>query len=204
MMFIEVFCPGGALDEQRRRVIGERLVTDVMQAGESDAPAEVIEAGRSLCHVVFPDLAGWYAGGRAVEAGEAPRYVVRAHVPESWRTDMSPYLVKAFIKVLADVDDAPQRLYDEPLAWIHVLGVPEDGMGAMGGPLSSTDLVKLVTRSHREAPRSAEGLPPGTGLDPVCGMTVPYDHAATTAEHDGTTYAFCSMGCYEVFAEEHS
>jgi xanthine dehydrogenase accessory factor len=32
-------------------------------------------------------------------------------------------------------------------------------------------------------------------LDPVCGMTVDERDARHLAEHDGTVYAFCSMGC---------
>ncbi len=54
---------------------------------------------------------------------------------------------------------------------------------------------------------------PGTGepgatvddivlLDPVCGMTVDRAHARHLAEHEGTVYAFCSMGCRTAFIKE--
>lgn len=36
-------------------------------------------------------------------------------------------------------------------------------------------------------------------IDPVCGMTVTADTAAAAWEHDGTTYRFCSLGCFERF-----
>jgi xanthine dehydrogenase accessory factor len=39
-------------------------------------------------------------------------------------------------------------------------------------------------------------------LDPVCGMTVDRDHARHLAEHDGTVYAFCSIGCRTRFAKD--
>ena len=39
-------------------------------------------------------------------------------------------------------------------------------------------------------------------LDPVCGMTVDRAHARHLAEHDGTVYAFCSMGCRTSFMRE--
>jgi P-type Cu+ transporter len=40
--------------------------------------------------------------------------------------------------------------------------------------------------------------------DPVCGMTVDTERAAGTAEHDGTTFYFCSNGCRTTFmADPH-
>ncbi|MFP5341306.1 MAG: XdhC family protein [Candidatus Limnocylindria bacterium] len=39
-------------------------------------------------------------------------------------------------------------------------------------------------------------------LDPVCGMTVERAHARHLAEHDGTVYAFCSIGCRTRFIRE--
>jgi xanthine dehydrogenase accessory factor len=39
-------------------------------------------------------------------------------------------------------------------------------------------------------------------VDPVCGMTVEKDHARHIAEHDGTIYAFCSIGCRTRFVRE--
>jgi xanthine dehydrogenase accessory factor len=41
-------------------------------------------------------------------------------------------------------------------------------------------------------------------LDPVCGMTVDRDHARHLAEHDGTVYAFCSLGCRTRFVKDPS
>ena len=34
-----------------------------------------------------------------------------------------------------------------------------------------------------------------TVVDPVCGMSVAPETAATTREFDGATYYFCSAGC---------
>ena len=39
-------------------------------------------------------------------------------------------------------------------------------------------------------------------VDPVCGMTVDKQHARHIAEHDGTIYAFCSIGCRTRFVRE--
>jgi Cu+-exporting ATPase len=39
-------------------------------------------------------------------------------------------------------------------------------------------------------------------IDPVCGMRIEDDDAAATAEHEGRTYYFCSMACYEAFVAD--
>jgi len=39
-------------------------------------------------------------------------------------------------------------------------------------------------------------------LDPVCGMTVDRASARHLAEHDGTVYAFCSIGCRTRFIKD--
>ena len=39
-------------------------------------------------------------------------------------------------------------------------------------------------------------------LDPVCGMTVDRAHARHLAEHEGTIYAFCSLGCRTRFVKD--
>ncbi len=41
-------------------------------------------------------------------------------------------------------------------------------------------------------------------LDPVCGMTVDREHARHLAEHGGTVYAFCSLGCRTRFMKDPS
>ncbi|HVV12010.1 YHS domain-containing protein [Amycolatopsis sp.] len=203
MMFVEVLYPPGALTADQRHVLGDRLVTDVMQAGDSGAPEAVIDAGRSLCHVLFRETTDWYTAGHALAPGTPPPYLIRVTVPENWRAEMGPHLVKAFTKVLADIDQQPSRLYDEPACWIHVLGLPDGVAGTMGRPLGEADLVRIITKPHRDAPRSPSDLPPGTGLDPTCGMTVPFEHADATLDYDGTRYAFCNSGCYDVFVEDH-
>ena len=43
-----------------------------------------------------------------------------------------------------------------------------------------------------------------TVRDPVCGMTVDRATARHLAEHDGTVYAFCSIGCRTRFIKTPS
>jgi Cu+-exporting ATPase len=39
-------------------------------------------------------------------------------------------------------------------------------------------------------------------IDPVCGMTVEPSTAAAAWDHEGTTYYFCSIGCFDRFRED--
>jgi Cu+-exporting ATPase len=39
-------------------------------------------------------------------------------------------------------------------------------------------------------------------IDPVCGMRIDDDDAAATADHDGTTYYFCSVACHDAFVAD--
>ena len=39
-------------------------------------------------------------------------------------------------------------------------------------------------------------------IDPVCGMTVTPESAAAAWDHEGTTYYFCSVACFDRFRED--
>src|SRR5438034_7613928 len=55
---------------------------------------------------------------------------------------------------------------------------------------------------HPTVKESAAGAPEGR-LDPVCGMTVSVEPPPERrAEHDGTTYWFCSANCRRKFVEK--
>ena len=38
--------------------------------------------------------------------------------------------------------------------------------------------------------------------DPVCGMEIEESEAAATAEHEGSTYYFCSQSCRDQFVSD--
>lgn len=38
--------------------------------------------------------------------------------------------------------------------------------------------------------------------DPVCGMRIDTEDAAATADHEGTTYHFCSQACRDAFVAD--
>lgn len=56
-----------------------------------------------------------------------------------------------------------------------------------------------MTHPNHDATDNAEFV-----TDPVCGMLIDPATAATTREHDGTTFYFCSVGCANTFdADPH-
>ncbi len=206
MMFIELFVPKGTLSEEQRRRLSERLITEFMTGEEEQsAPSGVIEANRAIQQVVIHEPDTWIVGGKPIAPNEPPRYLVRVSIPASWRKQMSAEVISRVTRVLAETEPNPQRLYQEPVAWVHVIGVPEGGYGTFGKALEGTDLIKMITKPYRESPeREAliKSAPPGTPIDPICGMSVPLSDSALTLEHEGTIYAFCSAGCRQVFIEE--
>jgi YHS domain-containing protein len=44
--------------------------------------------------------------------------------------------------------------------------------------------------------------PPGTAIDPVCGMRVDMATAQHTSDYQGTTYYFCAKGCKLDFEDD--
>ncbi len=59
-----------------------------------------------------------------------------------------------------------------------------------------------LANGHAGAPETAPSVDDVVLLDPVCGMTVAPEHARHLAEHEGTVYAFCSVGCRTRFIRE--
>lgn len=204
MIHIDLYVPQGALDAAHRARIAERLVTELYAMGDS-APAAVMAESRAMCTVLVHETGTWVTGDRTLGPDSPPRYLARVTVPEAWVHDMSTYMIGLVNRVLAAEEPAGDRLTREPHAWVQVLGLPDRTFGTQGRALGALDVVRMVTAPYRSSPgrfTPREPLAEGTGLDPVCGMTVPFQHAAATAEREGTTYAFCSAGCKELYDEE--
>jgi phenylpyruvate tautomerase PptA (4-oxalocrotonate tautomerase family) len=123
MMLIEMFVPQGSLTEEQRLRVSERLVTAVMSA--ENAPADLLARGRAMTYVAIHESAA-LVSGRPPGATDPPQYVVRVSVPGAHNTDaIRAEIVARVTRVLAELDDDPQRLYREPHAWVQIIEVPE-------------------------------------------------------------------------------
>ena len=142
MPFVEVFVPRDSLTDKQRAQITDTLVSEVMAAeGAPDT-----EAARSISWLLLHEVDTWVVGGRAVDGSEPTRFVVRVAVPagsldDAKRSDM----VKRITTVLADADDDPQRLYADPVAWVHINEIPEGNWGALGRVVGFADVAGFVT-----------------------------------------------------------
>lgn len=193
MMFVELFAPEGALSADQRRRVARLLGSVQALAPSEEDHAGVATVFGSMFHVVVHEPEVWVNADRLYEPGTPPVYVVRVHVPGPWRKDMSETVIAHVTKALTEVDDR------EPEVQVHVLGVPEGGIGLHGQATTSTQLVELMSQPYEA------GLADGTALrDPLCGVIVPLNDNAVTLEVDGTTYAFCCAGCREEFVEKRS
>ncbi|HEX7119516.1 MAG TPA: hypothetical protein VF212_12050 [Longimicrobiales bacterium] len=213
MTLIELFAPKGSLDEERRRRLGERLVTELIRS--DGGPPDLIQRGRDLTWVVIHEPELWAIGGRPVAPGEPPRYVVRMTVPGGHLSEaMRAEAISRITGVLAELEDHPRRLYATADARVYIVEAPDGHMGAFGQVVSTQDAIKLVVdpgHAATIAARAGNGgaadsggaNTPATLVDPICGMTVELDESAITAVVEGTTYAFCATACRDIFLERN-
>jgi phenylpyruvate tautomerase PptA (4-oxalocrotonate tautomerase family) len=144
MPFLEVFTPAGSVSNEQRKQISERLVSEVMRAER--APDN--EAARSLSWLVWHEPAAWSIGGRSVEDGEPPRYVVRVSVPAAaLNEEKKAEIARRVTQVLADADEQPDRLFGLPLAsFVLINEVPEGNWGSLGQLFSFTDIASFILK----------------------------------------------------------
>lgn len=141
MPFVEVFSPPGSPRPEQRQKIAERLVGEVM-AGEG-APDN--EFARSISWLVWHDLQAMSVGGKPANGTEPPRYVVRVSVPAASLTDEKrDSIVKRVTRVLAEVDDDPDRLYTSPSSFVLLNEVPEGNWGGIGRVVSFNEIASYV------------------------------------------------------------
>jgi len=167
----------------------------------------VIQAARALSHVVVHEPEAWIAGGQPAGADEPPRYVVRVSIPGGHLTEhKSAEIIRRVTRALAESDADPGRLYREPIAWVHVVGIPEGQVGALGRVMRTADITRRVVSPGRPATDDrvpAPILSTPAAIDPVCGMAVPPE-SAVLLEHQGAAYAFCCTGCRDAFLARHA
>ena len=202
MMLIELFAPRGVLDDAQRKRLSEQLATEVMAA--DGIPDEVMERGRAMAWLLVHEPELWTIGGQPTDLLGGPRYVVRVSVPGGHITDgMRGELIERITRVLAEDSDDPQRLYDEPYAWVHVIELPDGNAGAFGQIMRTSDIMQLIVKGVKPGgDDQAVEQAAATVVDPICGMTVALTADAITLEHEGVTYGFCSPICRDMFADQ--
>lgn len=207
MFFVEVLTSPSPLSSEDRSRLAEDLTGALLgldAAADTTAQARRSMRGAvALTTVVFTEPTDWIVGARRLEPPDDRRYLVRITVPEAWYEEVAAHAIDATFRVLSQHDPEPDRLDREPHAWVHVVGVPEDGVGTLGGPISSTGILRLIT-SHGAPPQQPTAeAPPGARIDPVCGMVVRLGPDTLTVEHEGVTVAFCASACRRAYADEH-
>jgi len=195
MMSIELFV-GSLTTPDDARAMAERILA-AFTTGDS-APEGVLAKARELTHVLVHRPAAWVTGGPAGQ----PRYLVRITMPAAWHDPgFAGYVVPAVTAAIAGVGPDSGRLEREPHCVVQIVGVREHGLGLFGRPVSSTEVVRVMTQDFRDSGPAREA-PEGYAFDPVCGMTVEIASARWTLEHDGVRHVFCAPGCRKVFAED--
>jgi phenylpyruvate tautomerase PptA (4-oxalocrotonate tautomerase family) len=153
MPFVEVFSPPGTPRPEQRRRIADRLVAEVM-AGEG---APDTEFARAISWLVWHDLEAMSVGGKAVSAGEPPRYVVRVTVPAASLTDAKrEEIVRRVTRVLADADDDPDRFYNSPSSFVLLTEIPDGDWGGIGRIVRFSEIASFVLTGAPDAMSEAD------------------------------------------------
>jgi YHS domain-containing protein len=209
MTLIDLFAPAGVLDQAQRRQLGTRLINALMDTDDPHAQA-VMDSARALTQVLVHEPAAWITGDRhPADPADPPRYLIRVSAPAAWRKEMSGHAIERLTHALAETEAEagrdPDRIRDQPHALVHLVGIAEGSLGMRGRPMGSLDLIQHMTAPHRDdiARIPSEGLPPGTEIDPVCGMTVDLNTIGLTLEVDGTVHGFCNGQCRRILADEN-
>ena len=191
---------------------------DPLAAGEDFPAAERVSTATNLGaldpelspYVVVATQGVWDEEAVAAALGREASYVglvaspTRAAVVRSWLRDEAgiPEDRLAALRAPAGLDLGAETADEIALSILAELVQVRRGRApfvAAPGPAT------LASPTHRP-----ETAPVGPAvddivlLDPVCGMTVEREHVRHLAEHNGTVYAFCSMGCRTRFIKEPS
>lgn len=93
-----------------------------------------------------------------------------------------------------DVDDAQRSRVFSPAGLNLGARTP--------GEIALSILAQLIAERAKARHAVPAGSEPATAIDPVCGMTVAAAEATLHLEHGGTSFYFCSRGCYEAFRKD--
>ncbi|PRY01930.1 YHS domain-containing protein [Allonocardiopsis opalescens] len=207
MILIEIAHPAGALREEDRRLVAERLVGAFLtgDSGPGSAPEATLRRAATMTHVAFRELYGWHRGDGPPDPGAAPPVIASVTVPEAWREDVAPYAIGVLRSAVRQVDTARAWERRGGDLWVTVRGVPDGSIGLDGRPATADGVLAHMTEEFRAAQAAGTAPPPpdGTLLDPVCGMYVRPGKGSITLDHDGETVGFCSRGCRDSYAREH-
>jgi YHS domain-containing protein len=200
MMTVEVSVTGRAMTADDERELADRLLRTLTT--EESAPDVVLDSARELTHVLVRQPRTWATGGAPPDT--APRYLVRITVPAASSNDprFAGHVVPLVTGAVAATEADPARLGREPHCVVQIVGLREHAIGMLGGPVTSTEVTRFMTRGF-DGSGEAPDLPDGVTVDPVCGMRVEWSTARFTLTHDGVDHAFCAPSCRKVFAEDH-
>lgn len=170
MIFIELLVPKGVLEPLLRPSVasvqaasaGGRTSRQHRGAGRRHRGGAA-DGGRSGRGVrgAAPG-GGERAGGSGWSArpGGRPRFLVRAHVPGPWRKDLSETLSCGVTRILVQECGVAETAYSDLDVQVHVVGVPECGIGLRGAVTTSQGIVDLMDRPLSEAAVRGEVLRP--------------------------------------------
>jgi xanthine dehydrogenase accessory factor len=188
---------------------------DPLAAPEDFPAAERVSAETNLAaldaevspYVVVATQGVWDEEAVAAALGRDASYVglvaspTRAAVVRTWLRDEAgiPEDRLAALRAPAGLDIGAETPEEIALSILTELVQVRRGRAAF---VAAPGPATLATATARERAPTGPAVDDIVLVDPICGMTVDRNNVRHLAEHDGTVYAFCSMGCRTQFIKE--
>jgi 4-oxalocrotonate tautomerase family enzyme len=153
MPFIEMYVTEGALDEQAKRTLHERVSRQVLEA-EGIASYDESDLAKAITWMLIHEMpaGSWSVGGEVLGAEDEPRIVTRVAVPhgalnDKKRRDIVARVNAEIVSALGDVFTAPTKCF---------CLIEENQFSGGGRLVTFEDLVKLLDLQEMAEDRDDE------------------------------------------------
>ncbi len=156
MPFIEMYVPEGALDEQTKRGLHERVSRQVLEA--EGATYEESELARAITWMLIREMpaGSWSVGSEVLTADDGPRIVTRVAVPHGALNERVKRDIVA--RVNAEVVDALGEEFADPTkSWCLI---EENVFSGGGRVVNFEELVEWLGLPHLAEDESEDARTP--------------------------------------------
>jgi phenylpyruvate tautomerase PptA (4-oxalocrotonate tautomerase family) len=146
MPVIEMYVPKGALDDETRRTLHDRVSRQVLEAeGATYDESPLAQAITWMMIYEMPE-GGWSIGGKVLSSGEEPRVLTRVSVPHGALDDERRADIAA--RVNREVTNALGEPFKDPTTSFCLIS--EQTFSGGGIVVSFADLVQWLGLPHRQ------------------------------------------------------
>lgn len=143
MPLIHVNVPEGALDQERKSRLVDRLTREVLKVEGAPETAAGLEIAWLFLNEVT--AGAWAIAGTSQGVADGIRYLVQVTVPKgSLNDDRKKLMVETVTRVIADVEGVPTVELSPQRVWCMINEVPDGNWGAGGHIFRFVDIARAA------------------------------------------------------------